>query len=125
MPRKEGLDEWLEDKVAKQELGSHIRWIISSTDVKEPYYIGSDRFLDTMVCQGIVKLFQGRMWNGATGGHTLIFFKHVCTSIQRDSHHLKSVSKDHDCFGGDASSDELRTINCCFNSLLTLGETFN
>jgi hypothetical protein len=77
-----------------------------------------------MVSQGIMAFVEGGMRNGATGNDTLVVSKHIGLAIKRNSNHSNSITKVHNLFSGNVSSNELGTIGSSFNSLLTFGEPF-
>jgi hypothetical protein len=108
-----------------KKLGKDISLIDLPTDVKELNDIRSNRFTNAMVGQGIMAFVEGGMRNGATGDDTLVVSKHIGLVIKRNSHHSKSITKVHNLFSGNVSSNELGTIGSSFNSLLTFGESFH
>ena len=103
-----------------KELGENVSWINGSTDVEEPDHIRGNSLTNMVISQGSMSLVEGGMWDGTTGNHTLVITKHVGLAIKRNSHHPKGITKIHDMFSGNASSNKFGTIGGSFNSLLAL-----
>jgi hypothetical protein len=123
-PKQERFDKWPENGMPK-ELGENVSRINAPTDVKEPDDIRGNSLTNTVISQGIMTLVEGGMWDCATGDNTLVVPKHVGLSIQRASHHPKSIPEIHDLFSGNSSSNKFGSIGGSFNSLLALGEPCN
>ena len=96
--------------------------VLLTQDVNEIDDSCRDGFSHTVVGQCVVSLVESRMRDGGAGDDRLVIAKHVCLPFDRYSEIALSRPQIQNLFRSYAGGNELRSVSCCFNSVLTLGE---